>query len=108
MKWVSVDSREAELRAAGDQTQTMSTSLKSGPPASPGGRPGLPVRLVVLTLLMFGQVLFAPEGVVLSNKDRSDLLDQYSHWRQFGFGQLRSGHLPLWNPHVFCGAAPTP
>src|ERR1035437_4656288 len=48
--------------------------------------------LGLLTLGMFGQVLFTPGERVLSG------------WRQFGFDQLRHGNLALWNPHLFSGA----
>src|ERR1044072_2467672 len=79
-------------------------------PQSPLKWPALPpwvlaaAALALLTLLMFGPILFASGDIVLSNKDRSDILDQSSHWRQFGFGQLRQAPLPLWNPHIFSGA----
>ncbi|PWU09645.1 MAG: hypothetical protein C5B50_26970 [Verrucomicrobia bacterium] len=58
----------------------------------------------ILTLGMLGAVLFDSGDKVLSSGDQGDLISQYSYWREFGFGELRHGHLPLWNPHIFCGA----
>ncbi len=59
--------------------------------------------LLVLTLVMFGDVLFLPGDKVLSSR-HTDIFGQFIHWRAFGFGELRDGNLPLWNPHLFCGA----
>ena len=44
----------------------------------------------LLTLAVFGGVLFGPADVVLSNVD-ADLQKQFVHWRSFGFGELRAG-----------------
>jgi len=33
-----------------------------------------------------------------------DALAQYYPWRAYGSRALGAGHLPLWNPHQFCGA----
>jgi len=59
--------------------------------------------LAVLTLAMFGDVLFTSQNVALSNLNE-DLSRQFVHWRAFGFGELRRGNLALWNPYVFSGA----
>ncbi len=59
--------------------------------------------LGLLTLGMFGQVLFGPGERVLSNWGL-DVFLQFIPWRQFGFDQLRQGNLALWNPHIFSGA----
>jgi hypothetical protein len=58
--------------------------------------------LLGLTLGMFGDVLFTSRPVVLSDSG-NDLASQFIYWRAFAADQLRHGHLPLWNPHVFCG-----
>jgi hypothetical protein len=58
--------------------------------------------LLLLTLCMFGDVLFTSRPLVLSN-GQADLASQFIYWRAFAADQLRHGHLPLWNPHVFCG-----
>ena len=50
---------------------------------------------------MFADVLFDPQHVL--GWKNTDLMLQFLPWRAFGFSQLRAGHLPLWNPHVFCG-----
>ena len=61
------------------------------------------VFLFLLTLTALGRVLFADGNRVLSDED-GDLAMQFVHWRAFGFGEMRAGHLPLWNPHIFSGA----
>lgn len=58
--------------------------------------------LLILTLGMFGDVLFTSRAIVLSN-EQTDIASQFIYWRVFAADQLRHGHLPLWNPHVFCG-----
>jgi hypothetical protein len=60
--------------------------------------PGL---LMVLTAAMFGDVLIDSRTILSS--PRTDLFMQFISWREFGFGQLRDGHLALWNPYLFCG-----
>jgi hypothetical protein len=58
--------------------------------------------LLVVTLGMFGDVLFTSRPIVLSDGN-NDLASQFIYWRAFTVEQFREGHLPLWNPHVFCG-----
>jgi len=60
------------------------------------------ITLLILTLAMFGDVLFSAGDTVLS-KPHTDLFDQFACWREFGFNQLRNGNLALWNPHIFSG-----
>ena len=55
-----------------------------------------------LTLLVLGPTIFASGDLVLS-EESADLARQFVHWRAFGFGELRAGHLALWNPHIFGG-----
>lgn len=57
---------------------------------------------VVLTLIVFGNVLFGPSDRLIGSRG-GDLRLQYIQWREFGFGQLRQGHFPLWNPHIYSG-----
>src|ERR1041385_4434505 len=59
--------------------------------------------LLVLTFIMFGDVLFAGGTRVLSDR-AADLALQYYSWRDFGFSELAKGHLALWNPYIFGGA----
>ncbi|MGH7178931.1 MAG: hypothetical protein ACREJC_16260, partial [Tepidisphaeraceae bacterium] len=61
-----------------------------------------PATFALLTVLMFGDVLVRPDVVVSS--PNTDLKLQFVSWRQFGFEQLRSGDIPLWNPHIYGGA----
>lgn len=60
------------------------------------------VFLLILTLGMFGDVLFTSQSIVVSDV-RNDLASHHLYWRAFVAEQFRHGHLPLWNPHVFCG-----
>ena len=64
---------------------------------------GGPLVLLALVLVVFGDVLFVPRGRLLSD-DASDTVNREIWFRGFGFGHLRQGHLPLWNPHIFGGA----
>ena len=89
-----------------DQPEALSSSTRS-PPAA-GGHTlrqwlislGL---LAALTLLMLADVLFTSAPTVLSNRT-TDIFLEYSHWRAFGFAELKRGNLALWNPHLFSGA----
>jgi hypothetical protein len=57
----------------------------------------------LLTLLMFGDVLFSGGTTVLGNQG-TDLNFLFIGWRSFGFQELAKGNLALWDPHVFGGA----
>jgi len=57
----------------------------------------------LLTLLMFGDLLFSGGTTVLGNRG-TDLYSQFVGWRGFGFQELAKGNLALWNPHIFGGA----
>ena len=59
--------------------------------------------LALLTAALFAPVLFS-SGVRVLGSPALDGYYQYVPWRSFGFGQLRQGHLALWNPHIFSGA----
>jgi hypothetical protein len=61
------------------------------------------VALTVLTLAMFGDVLFSPDGRILSKKGL-DLSTAEMFYRDFEFREIRNGNFPLWNPHLFSGA----
>ncbi|HEA47194.1 MAG TPA: hypothetical protein ENH97_02145, partial [bacterium] len=58
--------------------------------------------LLLLTLIFFGKVIFAPRNVVLGSPDY-DIRSLFFAWRWFGFHNLAQGILPLWNPYVFSG-----
>ncbi|MDD5557305.1 MAG: hypothetical protein PHN82_08655 [bacterium] len=69
------------------------------------GRAGDARCLAVLALLavaLFRRALFGG-AVVMSHPIFLDLTHQYYPWRLFGFGLLREGTIPLWNPYSFCG-----
>jgi hypothetical protein len=58
--------------------------------------------LIGLNLLLFGDILFGNKDEILSSP-KTDLFLHFVAWREFGFDQLRQGHLVLWNPHYLCG-----
>ena len=58
--------------------------------------------LLATVALLFNRFLDPSGHWVLSQA--GDLTKQFVWWRQFGFEELRKGHLALWNPHLFCGA----
>ncbi len=57
--------------------------------------------LLVLTIAMFGDVLFTSKPIVLS--EGSDLSTLFIPLRHFGFSELRQRNLALWNPHIYSG-----
>jgi hypothetical protein len=58
--------------------------------------------LLFSTLVLFWNFL-SPTGHLILSKMGEDLSGQFVWWRQFGFDELKKGHLVLWNPHLFCG-----
>src|SRR5208283_1589302 len=62
----------------------------------------VPVALALMVVAMFANVVLAGGDQVLSHIG-TDLSAEFVYWRQFGFDQLRAGHIALWNPHVFSG-----
>ncbi|MBV8780391.1 MAG: hypothetical protein JO353_03250, partial [Phycisphaerae bacterium] len=61
-----------------------------------------PFTFATLTIAIFQSVLFGTGGFVVSSQN-TDLTLQFLAWRDFGFSQMRHGHLPLWNPFIFGG-----
>ena len=53
---------------------------------------------------MFGDVILAGNSLVLSTPN-DDMTRPFFYWFPFGFGELKKGHLVLWNPHNYAGAA---
>jgi hypothetical protein len=67
-------------------------------------RPGvvLPLFYAAVFLGLFGSALFSKRDVLLSPPG-GDLAALFVPLRVFAAEQLRAGHIPLWNPHIFCG-----
>jgi hypothetical protein len=67
-------------------------------------RPGmvLPLFYATVFLGLFGSVLFSKRNVLLSPPG-GDMTALWVPLRVFAAEQLRAGHIPLWNPHIFCG-----
>ncbi|MEN6320295.1 MAG: hypothetical protein ABFD82_16275 [Syntrophaceae bacterium] len=66
------------------------------------GWPHAFIILLVITLAMFGDVLFFNDGRILS-KQGLDLFSGEMFGRDFEFREIQNGNFPLWNPHVFSG-----
>jgi hypothetical protein len=86
---------------------TAETNHPAPLPSAPA-LPELPNWLCLIILAAFpaailGDVLFGPAREVLS-QNRWDLHWYFINWRYFGFHELKSGHLALWNPHCAGGA----
>lgn len=62
-----------------------------------------PGVFLLLTLIVFGAVLFARDAALVVAAPGTDLSLQFIAWREFGFTQLARGNLPLWNPHIYGG-----
>ncbi len=62
----------------------------------------VPTALALMVAAMFAKLVFAGGDQVLSHSG-TDLSAEFVYWRQFGFDELRAGHIALWNPHVFSG-----
>ncbi|MGA2557387.1 MAG: hypothetical protein ABSG04_14055 [Verrucomicrobiota bacterium] len=80
---------------------------QSQPPSETPALPELPnwlclSLLAVLTLAVFSEVLLVRPGEVLSD-GQMDLGYFFVHWRCFGFQEMASGNLALWNPHCLSG-----
>ena len=63
----------------------------------------LPLLFAITILCLFFPVLFTTKQIIPSNHD-SDLAILFVPLRAFATEQLRAGHIPLWNPHIFCGS----
>jgi hypothetical protein len=61
-----------------------------------------PATFAGLTLAIFHSVLFQRGTRVPCSPD-DDLILQFLPWRDFGFGQIKHGNFPLWNPYIFGG-----
>ncbi len=57
---------------------------------------------IVYVLLLCVPALMRGDGLVLGTI-WADLGNQFVGQREFGFGELGHGRLPLWNPHIFSG-----
>lgn len=78
--------------------------------AGAGGKSGLRLRdrhclcaLGIVTAVLFRKALFGG-AVILSHPVFLDLTHQVYAYRAYGFGLLKAGVIPLWNPYNFCGA----
>jgi hypothetical protein len=103
----SMSSNQAETNAASDG-QAGRAEIIADDAGTGGFRRTLLAAAILLgfTLVVFADVLFvwgdrSDTAVSLAH---NDIALQYAAWRDFGFTQLRHGHFPLWNPHIYSGA----
>lgn len=61
-----------------------------------------PIVYAALVICLLHEVLFSG-GAKLLSSESTDLAMQFLPWRDFGFSQMRQGHLPLWNPYIYGG-----
>src|SRR5438874_11054279 len=59
--------------------------------------------LIALVVAMFGDLLISGGTRVLGHPT-TDMYLQFLPWRDFGFRELATGNLALWNPYIFGGA----
>src|SRR5207248_1494328 len=79
-------------------------------PASPNPAPPDRRRFIfaslgyflAVVLFLFGRVLLRRTDQVLGMPGL-DTATMIVPFRQFGFGEIAKGNLPLWNPHIFSG-----
>lgn len=85
--------------------------MTTGPRQTESSVPVLPeipnwICLSLLAAITVGMLakplLFSPHEVL--SDGRMDLSYFFVHWRYFGFHELKSANLALWNPHYYCGA----
>jgi hypothetical protein len=57
----------------------------------------------LLFLLLFFLGVLAQPGERCLGRAGSDAQNQVYGWRAYGFGQVRAGRFPLWNPYEFLG-----
>ena len=57
---------------------------------------------LVFLLIFFSGILAMPGERCLGRAD-SDARSQFYGWRAYGFGEIRAGRFPLWNPYEFLG-----
>jgi hypothetical protein len=60
------------------------------------------ILLLISTLALFWPYL-SPAGQLILSKMHEDMAGQFVWWRQFGFAELKKGHLALWNPYIYSG-----
>lgn len=60
------------------------------------------VLLLILALAALWPVLNVPADMAPGLPDH-DARTQWYPWRAYGFGELRQGEVPLWNPYILCG-----
>src|SRR5580698_8400070 len=59
--------------------------------------------LALATAVLFHRFL-SPFTQQILSVSGEDMTGQFIWWRQFGFDELKKGHLALWDPFLFSGA----
>ena len=60
------------------------------------------LTVIAFGLFLYGDLVFSRSNVVVSHIF-TDICSGLLSWRQFCFGEMANGNLPLWDPYVFCG-----
>jgi hypothetical protein len=69
-----------------------------------GTRSGLTILLLLGVMgFLLREAISPPFPSFVLSRESGDVASLYYYWRAFGFGALRTGTIPLWNPVVFCG-----
>jgi hypothetical protein len=98
----TLDADSAGRGAGGDRK----LNEAPGPPPSPISITRRDVLVLggffVFLLIFFSGILIMPGERCLGRPD-SDARSQFYGWRAYGFGEIRAGRFPLWNPYEFLG-----
>jgi hypothetical protein len=62
----------------------------------------VPLILLLFCALLYGFALIHYNIAIISEK-HNDLSSEFYYWREFGFSELRKGHIAQWNPFVYGG-----
>lgn len=62
-----------------------------------------PIILCIAAIAVFYDILPIITSRVISSPF-TDIANQFLSWRDYGFSELKRGHLALWNPYLFSGA----
>lgn len=90
---------DAARLEGGSEGQAASTA---GALPDPRWQRAAPWLLAVMVLVVLGDLLLSCDGTIASHRI-GDGTRYFVYQRDFGFGELRQGNLPLWNPHQFSG-----
>jgi len=77
--------------------------IKSPPRSQPGRRDLIILAGFLLFLLIYFSGVLLQPGENCLGRPNGDARSQFYGWRAYGFGEIRNGRFPLWNPYEFLG-----